>query len=213
MAKKLLVGTYRFDASERSVFCKGNITAERFLVVTNVTRNTIIYNFADVNAGLAGVSYDSVTDETELSLVYDTTTQADSDKLQIFIQGDYQEITPAEDILDPVGKLRVSNPENLIDTDFEYGLQSTKWETLQTVNNIPTIYSSSGDTPIDGITSINARNGSRNIRVTTNIPHGLSIGDPISVQGVSQYQAEGFFIVTNVPSTTVFFFELDVGRT
>ena len=98
MAKKLLVGTYRFDASERSVFCKGNITAERFLVVTNVTRNTIIYNFADTNAGLAGVSYDSVTDETELSLVYDTTTQADSDKLQIFIQGDYQEITPAEDI-------------------------------------------------------------------------------------------------------------------
>ena len=38
----------------------------------------------------------------------------------------------------------------------------------------------------------------------------MSIGDPISVQGVSQYQAEGFFIVTNVPSTTVFFFELDV---
>ena len=210
MAKKLLVGTYRFDASERSVFCKGNITAERFLVVTNVTRNTIIYNFADVNAGYGGVSYNSDTDETELSLLYDTTTQADSDKLQIFIQGDYQEITPAEDILDPVGKLRVSNPENLIDTDFEYGLQSTKWETLQTVNNIPTIYSSSGDTPIDGITSINARNGSRNIKVTTNIPHGLSIGDPISVQGVSQYQAEGFFIVTNVPSTTVFFFELDV---
>ena len=213
MAKKLLVGTYRFDASEKSVFCKGNITAERFLVVTNVTRNIIIYNFADANAGLAGVAYDSVTDETELSLIYDTTSQADTDKLQIFIQGDYQEITPAEDILDPVGKLRDSNPENLIDTDFEYGLQSTKWETLQTVNNIPTIYSSSGDTPIDGITSVNARSGSRNIKVTTNIPHGLSIGDPISVQGVNQYQSEGFFIVTNAPSTTVFFFELDVAAT
>ena len=213
MAKKLLVGNYRFDASEKVVFCSGNIAAERFLVVTNITRNIIIYNFADVNAGYAGATYDSVTDETELALVYDTTSMADTDVLQIFIQEDYQEITPAEDILDPVGKLRVSNPENLIDTDFEYGLQSTKWETLQTVNNIPTIYSSSGDTPIDGIVSIDAISGSKSIKVTTNIAHGLSIGDPISVQGVNEYQAEGFFIVTNVPSTTVFYFELDVSVT
>ena len=213
MAKKLLVGNYRFDASEKVVFCSGNIAAERFLVVTNITRNTIIYNFADVNTGYGGVTYDAITDETELALLYDTTSMADTDVLQIFIQGDYQEITPAEDILDPVGKLRVSNPENLIDTDFEYGLQSTKWETLQTVNNIPTIYSSSGDTPIDGLVSIDAINGSRNIKVTTNIAHGLSIGDPISVQGVNEYQAEGYFIVTNVPSTTVFYFELDVAAT
>ena len=210
MAKKL-VGSYRFDASEKVVFCSGNITAERFLVVTNITRNTIIYNFADVNSGYGGVSYNADTDETQLALLYDTTSMADTDVLQIFVQGDYQEITPAEDILDPVGKLRVSNPENLIDTDFEYGLQSTKWETIQTVNNIPTIYSSSGDTALLMVSFLlRLISGSRNIKVTTNIPHGLNIGDPISIQGVSQYQAEGYFIVTNVPSTTVFFFELDV---
>ena len=40
--------------------------------------------------------------------------------------------------------------------------------------------------------------------------HGLSIGDAVSVQGLSQYQAEGFFIVTAVPSALTFFFELDV---
>lgn len=210
MAKKLYVGNYRFDASEREVYVKGNVTAERFLVITNITRNTIIYNFADPNVGYAGVSYSTTTDETTLSLVYDTTSMLDADILQIFVQGDYQEITPAEDILDPVGKLRVSNPENLIDTDFEYGLQGTKWETIQTVNNIPTIYSSSGDTPIDGILEVEAISGSKNIKVTTSIPHGLAIGDPISVQGVSQYQAQGYFIVTNVPNTTTFYFELDV---
>ena len=165
MAKKLFVGNYRFDASEKEVYVSGNINAERFLLITNVTRNKIIYNFADVNAGFAGISYNSATDETGLSLLYDTSTHLDTDILQIFVQGDYQEITPAEDILDPVGKMRVSNPENLIDTDFEYGLQSTKWETLQTVNNIPTIYSSSGDTPIDGITSVDAVAGSKNIKV------------------------------------------------
>ena len=209
MAKKLLIGQYTFDASEKTVKVKGNISLERFLVVTNVTRNEIIYSFSSASKG-GSASYLNSSDETLLSLVYDTTSHNDSDKLQVFIEEDYTEITPAEDILDPVGKLRVSNPANLIDTDFEYGLQSTKWETLQTVKNIPTVYSSSGDTPIDGITSINAVANSKSVRVVTSIPHGLGVGDPISVQGVSQYQAEGFFVVTNVPSTTEFFFELDV---
>jgi len=201
MAKKLLVGQYTFDASEQVVYVDGNINAEKFLIITNITANTIIYNFADPALGFAGKYYDVATDRTEFALVYDTTTMNDTDILQIFVDYDYQEITPAEDILDPVGKLRVSNPENLIDTDFEYGLQSTKWETTQTVNNIPTIYSNSGDTPVDDIVSVEAISGSKNVKVTTSLIHGLSIGDPISVQGLSQYQAEGFFIVTSVPDT------------
>ena len=85
-----------------------------------------------------------------------------------------------------------------------------KWETTQTVNNIPTIYSNTGDTPVDRISKVEAINGSKNIKVTTELAHGLTIGDPISVQGLSQYQAEGFFIVTSVPDTLTFFFELDV---
>lgn len=210
MAKKLIVGQYRFDASEGNVFVKGNLPAERFLVITNISKNEIIYNFASPSKGLGSRSYNAETDETVLALLHDVSSHSDNDVLQIFIQGEYQEITPSEDILDPVGKLRVSNPANLIDTDFEYGLQSTKWETLQTVKNIPTVYSSSGDTPIDGISSINAVANSKSVRVVTSIPHGLGVGDPISVQGVAQYQAEGFFVVTNVPSTTEFFFELDV---
>lgn len=210
MAKKLYVGNYTFDASEQVVSVSGNVAAEKFLIVTNITSNTIIYNFADATLGFAGKFYNSTTDKTEFSLIYDTTSMNDTDVLQIFIDQDYQEFTPAEDLLDPVGKLRVSNPENLIDTDFEYGLQGTKWETIQTVNNIPTIYSNTGDVPVDGIVSVDAINGSKNVKVTTNIPHGLSIGDPISVQGLSQYQAEGFFIITSVPDTLSFFFELDV---
>ena len=210
MAKKLYVGNYTFDANEQVVSVSGNVAPEKFLIITNITNNTIIYNFADPSLGYAGKFYDIPTDKTQFSLVYDTTSMNDSDVLQIFIDQDYQEFSPAEDLLDPVGKLRVSNPENLIDTDFEYGLQGTKWETIQTVNNIPTIYSNTGDVPVDGITSVDSINGSKNVKVTTNIPHGLSIGDPISVQGLSQYQAEGFFIITSVPDTLSFFFELDV---
>ena len=33
--------------------------------------------------------------------------------------------TPVAEGQDLVGKLRVSNPQSLIDTDFEYGLQPT----------------------------------------------------------------------------------------
>ena len=210
MAKKLLVGNYRFDASEQVVYISGNYAPEKFLIITNITSNTIIYNFADPTLGFAGKFYDVDDDETAFSLVYDTTSMNDADILQVFIDQDYTEITPSEDMLDPVGKMRVSNPENLIDTDFEYGLQATKWETTQTVNNIPTIYSNTGDTPVDRISKVEAINGSKNIKVTTALAHGLTIGDPISVQGLSQYQAEGFFIVTSVPDTLTFFFELDV---
>jgi hypothetical protein len=117
---------------------------------------------------------------------------------------------PSETFVDPVSKFRVSNPENLIDTDFEYGLQSTKWETLQTVNNVPTLYSSGGDVPIEGVTSVESLAGSRQIKVTTSTPHGLSIGDPVSVQGVSDYQSEGFFVVSGVPNALELFYEIDL---
>ena len=36
---------------------------------------------------------------------------------------------------DPVDKLRVSQPQSLIDTDFEYGQQPSKWEQLDLENN------------------------------------------------------------------------------
>ena len=209
MAKKLYVGNYTFDASEQVVSVSGNVAAEKFLIITNITSNTIIYNFADALLGYAGKFYNISTDKTEFSLIYDTTSMNDTDVLQIFIDQDYQEITPAEDLLDPVGKLRVSNPENLIDTDFEYGLQGTKWETLQTVNNIPTIYSTSGDIPISGITSVRSTEGSKQIRVLTNTPHGLELGDPINAQGLTEYLAEGYFLVSGVSSSREFFYEMD----
>jgi len=47
------------------------------------------------------------------------------------------EISFPREFIDPVTKLRVSEPSNLIDTDFEYGLQPTKWETLELINNTP----------------------------------------------------------------------------
>lgn len=46
--------------------------------------------------------------------------------------------TPSPGTVDPVGKFRVSQPRALIDTDFEYGPQPSKWETVNLQNNRPT---------------------------------------------------------------------------
>jgi len=47
-------------------------------------------------------------------------------------------------LLDPVSKFRVSTPQTLIDTDFEYSLQPTKWESIEMINNIPVFFTRDG---------------------------------------------------------------------
>ena len=47
---------------------------------------------------------------------------------------------PAPAFTDPVGKMRVSTPQSLIDTDFEYGQQPTKWESIALQNNRNSAY-------------------------------------------------------------------------
>lgn len=63
-----------------------------------------------------------------------------SDKLQIVIDEYIEKFEPAEVMTDPVGKLRVSTPQSLIDTDFEYGTQATKWESISLLNNRPSAF-------------------------------------------------------------------------
>ena len=47
---------------------------------------------------------------------------------------------PAPGQQDPVGKMRISSPQALIDTDFEYGQQPTKWESISLQNSRQSCY-------------------------------------------------------------------------
>jgi hypothetical protein len=114
------------------------------------------------------------------------------------------EITFPKEFIDPVTKLRVSNPENLIDTDFEYGLQPTKWETVELINNTPSFFSKSGDTTIPNIVSISTNNGTREITVLTATDHGLAVGIPINVTGTKSVTADGSYVINSIPNTTTF---------
>ena len=208
MAKKLIYN-YTFTPGASGVgniLIEGNYPEKTFLIITNVTDNVIIYNFA--SPGLGGTtSYNASIDHTTLTLDYDTSSMSSDDSLQIFLDVQEEKIDFSETFVDPVSKLRVSEPQNLIDTDFEYGLQPTKWETVELVNNVPSFYASSADYTIPDIISVSTIAGSENITVTTQETHNLTVGSPIDVQGLSARTAEGKFLITSVPSSTTFVYK------
>jgi len=206
MSKKL-VYNYTFNPGAPGV---GNIIVHGYyplktiLLITNVTDSQILFSFADPLYS-ADISYSDATDETTITFTtYDTSSMDASDQIQIFIDEQESKIDFSETFVDPVSKLRVSNPQNLIDTDFEYGLQPTKWETIELVNNIPSFFSRDSEYTIPNITSITAINKFPTITVNTSTAHNLSVGVPIDVQGVTSPTAEGKFLITSIPSSTSF---------
>lgn len=75
---KKLVTSYTFDASAKTVLAADFSTLEGILLITNVTDNIIIYNFAGSGKGGTLAS-------TTLTLDYDTTAMDDTDKLQVWV--------------------------------------------------------------------------------------------------------------------------------
>jgi len=204
MSKKLL-HKYTFDPANKQVILDDCIGQSRLLLISNVTTNQILYTFGDSVVGASAYSIDTTNRTTTVTLDLDTTAMSASDKLQIFVEADNQQIRPDRTYTDPVSKLRVSQPENLIDTDFEYGLQSTKWETLELIKNIPTFFSRNGDTDIE-IESMNTVANSQFVTVVTPDPHSLVQGNPIIVQGSTLNQCNGAFVVTKIVDDTTFQF-------
>ena len=195
--KSIKTNYYLFDASEREVVIPGGIQREQLILITNVTDNKVIYNFSDPE--LTATTYEISTDirnvvTTRIVLAYDTTSMSDTDKLQI-VYDDFEEtIKPAETYQDPVNKSKVSTPQSQIDTDFEYGTQSTKWESLALINNNPFAYKYD-DTLV--VTQIEAFQDSKQIRVSVNTAQTPlpEAGTAVFVQDTIHDGANGVFIV------------------
>jgi len=152
MAKELQ-GFYTFTpggGGAGTIVVNGFYRLEQFQLITNITDQEIIFNFADTAKG-ATLAYNDTTDKTTLTLETSTSGMNANDRLQIFVQNlQGQEILPTGTYQDPVEKMRVSNPQALIDTDFEYSLQATKWESVQLQNNIPGIYQRANEPAFQG---------------------------------------------------------------
>ena len=124
----------------------GNYSNAQILTILNTTVQTFIYNFADTTLG-ATITWSSTPDAnypqsidgvTTITLTTSTSTMSASDKLAIYVEVPYQTQRPFA--TDAVERLRVANPLSLIDADFEYGLQNTKWQSLFTNNDNPSVY-------------------------------------------------------------------------
>jgi hypothetical protein len=76
---KKLISNYSFNAASKTVTFSdyGSISLENVLLVTNVTSNTIIYNFAQASKG-------GTVSGNVLTLTYNTTSMSNGDKLQIY---------------------------------------------------------------------------------------------------------------------------------
>lgn len=101
-------------------------------------------------------------------------------------------------LMDPVTKLRVSTPQALIDTDFEYGPQTSKWETYESFANYGAFYKSDSDSniPVSLITKVNQVDNNTDVmEVTTLGLHGFRKGDAFVLQGTRSITTDGTFNV------------------
>jgi len=229
MAKKLIKEYYFTPGSGAGtsyVDIPGLYELERLLIITNVTDNVFLYNFADTNFAGTTLSLNRTahTDMplilrahdgwTRINLPANNSSMSSSDKLQIYIEDQEQEqgmkIRPYDFGTDAIERMRVSTPESLIDADFEYGLQPTKWAGFGTVKGYPSAYDlpavdlvvSAATTDFNTDNSVNSL-----ITITFTTAHGQSAGDIINVSGLNAgtngfSRADGNFVIHSVPTTS-----------
>jgi len=215
MAKHVILEAYTFVPATSTITVIGKaIRAEQLLLITNVTQGVVLYNFSDPSLGATiTTSFASGTESTTIVLTgYSTTAMLSTHKLSILVEETYQEIAPAETFFDPVGKQRVSTPQALIDTDFEYGIQPTKWESIGLLVNRPSAYydaTSPVNSAVTGITLNTMTYATANSQTTVTlifsatVASQISVGQPIFVIGSLDPSCDGWQIADTVSTTTV----------
>jgi hypothetical protein len=202
MAKKL-IRTYTFTPASKQVSFSGFVNLSNLVLITNTTRNVIIYNFADNTLG-GTTSYNPTTNITTVTLTFNTSTanHQPGDSLMIYVDDLFNTFRPDETFTDPTDKLRVTNPQALIDTDFEYGTQISKWENLAMTNNKPFAYAV--PTQIPNISALSFPVGSR--IVTASLSSGLAPvnGTPIQIQDAFVTLANGSYLIESGGATPNF---------
>ena len=204
----------------------GKYDSDQLLLITNTTKNEVLYSFSDttrqvsVAFGQTGADPDFVNESmrtngvTTITFLYDTTAYASNDAVQIFVEQEEQRIRPYDFGTDAIERMRFAAPESMLDADFEYGIQPTKWQSIDLLRNYPSIYEIPGsDIAVDEITT-DASAGSSAIgpsliTVDTLLEHGLGVGEPISMKGLADSvigfsSAEGSFIINTIPNAKSF---------
>jgi hypothetical protein len=232
---KTLIRDYVFTpggAGSGTITFPGRYTLDKVLLITNVTDNIIIYNFADTTFAGTTATFTAGVDSsdwptvdtyhdgyTTITLQANTSAMSAGDALQIYVDNETEgygvTVRPWQFGTDAIERMRVSTPQSLIDADFEYGLQPTKWAGYGTVKGYPSAYDIPGiDLDISDITTDYQTTSTTNsmITVTFDSDHDMSAGQVVNMSGLSSgiagfSRADGNFIIDSAPtSTTIQFF-------
>ena len=180
----------------------GKYDLSQLLLITNSTKNVIIYNFADslysgttisfsrandtINFPTALDSSDGVTTITLTSIDTQTATTGmlATDQLQILYEKPYLDVRMPEIGTDAFERTRVANPQSMLDADFEYGLQPTKWLTYDLMRGYPSIYEIPGtDQAVSSVTT-DASTGSGGLGESLIT---VTISGTFGTQGIFEY--------------------------
>jgi len=105
---------------------------------------------------------------------------------------------------DAVDKVRVSTPQSLIDTDFEYGQQASKWEQVATQNNRQSMYYNV-QTPFPVTAIAGNQTNKYQLVFTTSANVTVVAGTPIFIQDALDPLASGWaYVTTGVSGGTTF---------
>ena len=203
----------------------GKYDIDEILTIINSKSREFLYNFADPELGGTvefeygnTINFPYITDTANgvTTLFLDINTQAHSpdNALQIFVDVPEVRTRPYDFGTDAIERMRVAPAQSMLDADFEYGLQLTKWQQIDLMRGYPSIYEVPGTdinvaTIVTDASTGNGGFGQSLITVTTVGAHGLDINDPITVQGLGSQtngfsKAEGRFLVYSVADDTTF---------
>lgn len=227
-----------------SIRVQGRYDLNDILLISNTATGEVLYNFADPansisvsyknslssgdNRPLSDVDFKSwyqTTDTITTINLSKTTTGYNKSDIQIFVEDDVTTIQPWSFGTDAIERMRVATPQAMLDADFEYGLQPTKWQQIALQRSYPSFYEIPGtDLLVSSITtdaSVNTANfGASLITVSFQSPHGFSSNQPITVRGLNKSvagysRAEGSFITFQIisPSSISYYASARVGTT
>jgi hypothetical protein len=215
---------------------QGKYDLNQILLITNSTKNVILYNFADstysgttvtfsrandlVNYyssldtadGLTTINLNSVDTQTA------TTGMLATDSIQILYERPEQLVRMPEVGTDAFERTRTSNPQSMLDADFEYGLQPTKWLTYDLMRGYPSVYEIAGtdQSVLSVITDASAGTGGTGeslitITNSTAFPSSWVVGTPITVKGYLNTvqgfaRAEGSFLINSISGAVLTYY-------
>jgi len=210
---------YRFYPADQEVKIPDNIKQHDILMIVNANDGIIIANQLDPGKGFTcSHTPTPVTDDadfiystdgyTTITLEYDTTGMSSTDELTVYIDDERHglKVRPYNFGTDAIERMRVANPQSLIDADFEYGLQNTKWQSIGLNRNIPSFYEFAGQPLV--ASEISSGGESPYSTITVTVASGApSVGTPVSVNGVTNELAEGLFVVITSNDSTSFTYQ------